>query len=115
MEKNQNEKMLVSLTVGELKKLISDEIALSTFQRVPKPEVSMRAKRPMTIREASKHLNLSVPTLYSMNCLKKIPFTKVTGKVYYSEDALDKWLKSGERKTTAQLRREACDNGIRKN
>ena len=109
MEQNQNEKMLVSLTVGELKRLISDEIALSTFQRVSKPEVSIRAKRPLTIREASKHLNLSVPTLYSMNCLRKIPFTKVTGKVYYSEEALDEWLKSGERKTTSQLRREASE------
>jgi hypothetical protein len=41
-----------------------------------------------------------------MNCKGRIPFTMVSGKVYYRRNALEQWLESGERKTKAQLRRE---------
>jgi excisionase family DNA binding protein len=84
------------LTVGQLVELLKAQ---------PKPTTTEQ-KELLTIYEASEFLHLSIPTLYSMNCRNQIPFTKVSGKVYYRRTALEQWLESGERKTKAQLRRE---------
>ncbi len=100
MMKNED-KPLYSLTVGEYIELHK---SLSRDLTVRQPNDDL--KELLTIREAAELLYLSVPTLYTMNCKGQIPFTKVSGKVYYRRSALELWLESGERKTKVQLRRE---------
>jgi len=101
MTKIIKEKPLFSLTIGEFLEIQRE------FQEIhSKVENPKEVKELLSIHEASEYLQLSVPTLYTLNCKGRIPFTKVSGKVYYRRTALEQWLESGERKTKAQLRRE---------
>lgn len=96
-------KPMFSLTVGEYIKLHQTLM----YDIKPENTAGIKEKDLLTIQEAAEYLNLSVATLYSMNCRKQVPFTKVIGKVYYRRSVLDFWLASGDRKTTAQLKAEA--------
>lgn len=89
---------LYSLTVGEYV-----ELQKSILKDLPLLSAKKEEKELLSIQEAAEFLQLSVPTLYTMNCKKQIPFTKVSGKVYYRRSALISWLDSGERKTKAQF------------
>lgn len=105
----KNDQPLYSLTVGEyieLMKAIQSGI-------LPKNATVEQIKDLLNIQETAAYLQMSVATLYTFNSRKKIPFIRVTGKVYYRRSALDAWLASGERKTNAQLRREAMEGGVK--
>jgi excisionase family DNA binding protein len=67
----------------------------------------------LDIEEAADYLHMAKSSLYSLNSRKKIPYIRVTGKIYYRRSALDDWLASGERKTTAQLQREVRRGGFK--
>lgn len=94
---------LFNLTVGEW-----IEIQKSLFEELlsNRGKESNESKDLLTIDEACDYLDMKKSTLYSMNCRRQIPFTKVLGKVYYRKSALDQWLASGDRKTQAQLNNE---------
>ncbi len=102
----QNKKLdqpLFTLTIGEwieIQKSLIDELHTN------KSKASKESKDLLTIEEACDYLGMKKATLYSMNCRRQIPFTKVLGKVYYRKSALEQWLASGDRKTQAQLNRE---------
>ena len=103
MKNTITDRPLYSLTVGEyleLHKSLLNDLALLT------PNVANPPKELLTIQEAAEFLQLSVATLYTMNCRKRVPYIKITGKIFYRRTALLLWLDSGERKTTAQLRKE---------
>lgn len=104
-----NNRPLYSLTVGEYIEL-QKAIQLGIL---PKNATVEQIKELLTIQEAAAYLQMSVATLYTFNSRKKIPFCRVTGKIYYRRSALDAWLASGERKTNAQLRREAMEGGAK--
>lgn len=93
---------LYSLTVGEFIKLLHLVVKNEKLQSTE----SVSEKDLLDIQEAADYLKLAVATLYSLNSRKKIPYVRVTGKIYYRRSALDDWLASGERKTIAQLKRE---------
>ena len=99
-----------SLTVAEFKDLMKSLMVPNRLEIEPHQQ---KGKELLTIHEASGYLNLSVATLYSFNSRKKIPYIRKTGKIYYKKTSLDEWLASGERKTNAQLRREAMEGGER--
>ena len=67
---------------------------------------------PMTIREASQYLNLSVSTLYRYTSQRLIPHHKPGKQLYFLRDELDQWL-SDHRKSTAK--EIAADDFIFKN
>jgi predicted DNA-binding transcriptional regulator AlpA len=102
-------KPLFSLTVAEyveLQKKIQSDALQKGVAAEPKDDL-------YDMDGASQYLGLSKATLYTFNSLKKVPSLKVTGKVFYRRSALDAWLASGERKTNAQLRREAMEGGAK--
>lgn len=94
---------LYTLTIGEWIEL-QKSILVELVQ--VHPARTNEAKELLSIDETSDYLGLSKATLYSMNCRRQIPFTKVLGKVYYRKSALDQWLATGDRKTQAQLNKE---------
>jgi len=97
---------LFNLTVGEwieIQKSLFDELHSN---RGKGSKESNKPKDLLTIDEACDYLDMKKSTLYSMNCRRQIPFTKVLGKVYYRKSALDQWLATGDRKTQAQLNSE---------
>ena len=104
MKNINSDSPLFSLTCGqylELNRQIFEE-----FKAQLSVSPASTEKELLSIEEASEFLKLSVATLYSMNCKRKIPFTKISGKVYYKRSALLAWLETGDRKTIAQIKRE---------
>ena len=57
----------------------------------------------LTIEQAAKFLNVSVPTIYGYVHSKEIPYSKVKKRLYFSKYELTEWIKSGRRKTSAEL------------
>jgi excisionase family DNA binding protein len=61
----------------------------------------------LTITNAAKFLNLSVPTIYSKVCRKEIPVNKRGKRLYFYQSELTEWIKSGRKKTADEIREEA--------
>jgi excisionase family DNA binding protein len=61
----------------------------------------------LTIGEAAAFLRLSVPTLYGKVHDGTLPHSKRGKRLYFSRAELTEWVKSGRRKTTAELQAEA--------
>lgn len=59
--------------------------------------------RPMSIKEAAKFVNLTVPTLYGFVSKRTIPFSKVGKRLYFSETELTSWIQSGRKQTKDEL------------
>ena len=59
--------------------------------------------RPMSIAEAAKFVNLTVPTLYGFVSKRTIPFSKVGKRLYFSEKELTSWIQSGRKQTRDEL------------
>lgn len=60
----------------------------------------------MTIAQAAEFLNLSVQTLYGKVCHKEIPVSKKGKRLYFYKSELEDWIRSGKKKTMAELRQE---------
>lgn len=63
--------------------------------------------QPLTIKEAAKFVKLSVPTLYSFVSRREIPFSKLGKRLYFSQQELAEWVKTGRKKTNAEITAEA--------
>jgi excisionase family DNA binding protein len=61
----------------------------------------------LTIAEAAKLLNLSVPTLYGKVSKQEIPVNKQGKRLYFYKSELASWIKTGRQKTAAEIRKEA--------
>ena len=59
--------------------------------------------RPMSISEAAKFVNLTVPTLYGFVSKRTIPFSKVGKRLYFSEVELTSWIQSGRKQTCSEI------------
>ena len=59
--------------------------------------------KPMSISEAAKFVNLTVPTLYGFVSKRSIPFSKVGKRLYFSETELTSWIQSGRKQTRDEL------------
>ena len=61
----------------------------------------------LNIKQASEFLNLSVPTLYKYVQSARIPVNKVAGRLFFTQKELIEWVKSGRKKTLAEIELEA--------
>ncbi len=59
--------------------------------------------KPMTIAEAAKFVNLTVPTIYGFVSKRTIPFSKVGKRLYFSQAELTTWIQAGRNKTQSEL------------
>jgi excisionase family DNA binding protein len=62
----------------------------------------------LNVEDAAKFLNLSVPTIYSKVCRKEIPVNKQGKRLYFYKSELISWIKSGRKKTAAEIRQDAA-------
>ena len=60
----------------------------------------------LNIQEASKLLNLSIPTIYSKVCKKEIPVNKKGKRIYFYRHELMKWIMSGRVKTYFEIQND---------
>jgi len=95
--------ILNSLGVTELEALIENSIrkVLGEFPLTDEPKNNSGSDL-LCIAEASKYLNLAIPTLYGLVSNKIIPHMKKGKKLYFSRQELEEWIKSGKRKTLAE-------------
>jgi len=61
----------------------------------------------INIKQASELLGLAVPTIYAKVSERLIPHSKQGKKLFFSREQLAAWIKSGQRKTVADLQTEA--------
>ena len=79
---------------------VLQDLILESRQAVP-PAVEL-----MTIAQAAEFLNLSVQTLYGKVCHKEIPVSKKGKRLYFYKSELEDWIRSGKKKTLAELKQE---------
>jgi excisionase family DNA binding protein len=58
---------------------------------------------PWSIDQASKFVNLSIPTIYGLVSRKEIPVSKKGKRLYFSKSALLEWINSGKKKTVSEI------------
>ncbi len=63
----------------------------------------------LTIKEAAKFLNLSVPTIYGFTQRAEIPVCKRGKRLYFSKLGLIEWIKQGRKKTISETAQEAAN------
>ncbi len=61
----------------------------------------------LSISQAARFLNLSVPTIYSKVCRKEIPVNKQGKRLYFYRSELAGWIRSGRKKTVQEIQQEA--------
>jgi len=59
-----------------------------------------------SIAEAASFLSLSIPTIYGLVQRADIPVNKKGKRLYFSRAELTEWVKSGRKKTNAEILRE---------
>lgn len=69
----------------------------------PRPE----ADQLLTIQQAAEFLKLSVPTVYGLVSRSELPVNKRGKRLYFSKQELTDWVKSGRKKTQAEIQAEA--------
>ena len=68
---------------------------------------SPEADELLTIAQAAKFLNLSTPTIYGKVSRNEIPVNKQGKRLYFYKSELAEWIKSGRKKTFAEIKQEA--------
>ncbi|WP_052752857.1 helix-turn-helix domain-containing protein [Kordia zhangzhouensis] len=86
-----------------LRNEISELKSLLLHQTTPEKD----SEQILTIKECSKLLNLSIPTLYTYTQKNKIPFFKHGRKLMFLKSSIINWIKEGKVKTTAEIEAEA--------
>lgn len=81
-----------------LEKVESLELLLKKQQNT-----NVASDRPMSITEAAKFVNLTVPTLYGFVSKRTIPFSKVGKRLYFNEIELTSWIQSGRKQTCTEI------------
>ncbi len=64
-------------------------------------------EKPFTIKEAAEFLDLTVPTIYSKVSKGELPVSKIGGRLYFFRSDLMAYLKSGRKKSNAEIDAEA--------
>ena len=64
-------------------------------------------EKALTVKEAAEFLNLAVPTVYTMVSKGLLPYTKKSKRIYFFQAELLAYLKTGSRKSVAQITSEA--------
>lgn len=99
------ETVLMSIPVKELQTLIIDcvKVCLQNTPQSPQNDTGQL----LTIQQAGEILNLSVPTIYGLVSRAEIPVSKRGKRLYFSKQELLDWVKSGRKKTKAEIENEA--------
>ncbi|MNR35198.1 Helix-turn-helix domain protein [compost metagenome] len=60
----------------------------------------------LNVEQASKLLNLSIATLYIKICKKEMLFNKKGKRIYFYEQELMQWIKSGRVQTYTEMKND---------
>jgi excisionase family DNA binding protein len=97
---------ITQITPPELETLIENslkKILTSQKPEQPQPETDQL----LTIQQVAELLSLSVPTIYGLVSRSEIPCMKKGKRLYFSKQELTDWIKTGRKKTLAEIDSEA--------
>ena len=83
--------LLVDLLKPVIKQAVADAMAELSENVKPRPP------RPLTVEETSQYLSIPKSSLYQLTSKKKIPFFKRGKHLFFYQDQLDQWIKSGDK------------------
>lgn len=104
------EQALFSFPLSELEPLIKSWVkdVLNESQYSNFDASKDQPDQLLTIEEASKLLHLTKPTLYSKVSKGELPGVCKQGKrLYFSKESLIDWIKSGRKKSNAEIEADA--------
>mgnify|MGYP001766883468 CR=1 FL=1 len=71
--------------------------------RSQKNQPQVEEDKLLTIKEASRLLSLTVPTVYGLVQRREIPVCKKGKRLYFSKSEVIEWIKTGRKKTNEQV------------
>ena len=103
-----NDVLLTPIRLNELEILIQNSVerAMKAHQS-QKVDTTTPPEQLLTIQEAAKFLNLSVPTIYSKVSKGELPVMKRSKRLYFSSIELMEYLKAGRKKSNTEIEAEA--------
>jgi len=103
-----NKTVFISLPIDELQTVIIDCVnACLKHNKQRNTEPQNEQETLLTIQQAAEFLNLSVPTIYSKVSKSELPFMKRSKRLYFSRAELLDYLKTGRKKSSAEIEQEA--------
>lgn len=103
-------KLVVALTVTELKSLIRESVSDLLDERDLKRNDS---EALLNVQEAAALLSLAVPTLYEKTSTRIIPHYKHGKKLLFKKSELLAWIESTKRKTIHEIKQEALKRTLK--
>lgn len=82
------------LTVEQLLQLLSHS---SQAKPLPGP------KKLLSVGEVAELLGYKISNIYALTHRREIPFMKKGRKLWFNEEEINQWVKSGRKKTVAEL------------
>lgn len=87
---------------------ISERVTANILNAVQNNNInSKQSEKLLTVQEAAKFLNLTVPTIYSKVSKGELPVMKRSKRLYFSSTELMQYLKAGRKKLNAEIEAEA--------
>ncbi len=101
-----------TLTFDQLPSAVNQlNIRLDNIEKIllqqSKQQPTEQPERFLTVQQAAKLLNLTVPTIYGKVHRNELPVMKRGKRLYFSEKELMKYIKDGRKKTNAEIEAEA--------
>lgn len=112
-----NEIVLTSIKINELEILIENSVSKALIQCGVAHKTEPIETEPdiLDIRQASKFLNLAVPTIYGLVSRRALISYKQSKKLYFKRSELLQWIQSGKRSSLAEIQANAKNfNRLRK-
>jgi excisionase family DNA binding protein len=97
--------IILQLDPEQLSNLIQDAVC-KAIAEMPNGEQS-QTSQILNIQEASEFLHLTKPTVYGYVSRSAIPVSKIGKRLYFSKQELTEWIKTGRKKTIAEISDEA--------
>jgi len=98
--------LLTPIRINELESLIENSVRKVLKELSYHAPIPLNDSDLLSIKEASKFLNLAVPTIYGLVSNSTIPHMKKMKKLYFSRLELTDWIKTGKRKTITEKQYE---------
>lgn len=100
--------VFTNLSIPEIRQLFRQE--LETYFEANKQPEQTPTEHPeqlLSIQQAAKFLNLTVPTMYSKVSKGELPVMKQGKRLYFSRTELMEYVKTGRKKSNAEIEAEA--------
>lgn len=96
-----NDILFTPIRLNELELLIQNSVEKAIKAQSTKQQANSQLQKPeqfLTVQEAAKFLNLTVPTIYSKVSKRELPCMKRGKRLYFSSTELMEYIKEGRKK-----------------